>query len=330
MKQKQWLLPALAFSALAGALLWHVGIRPPPATDRPAQTAAVATPELTEVPGPVVTEQLTSCAPGSRLAQARRYLDLGPVVRDSELPLTWERQIRGKHLVVLGNRHKSNPRSPMYDRMEAVFDRVQPELVLHEGVFPAELRALSRDKAIEAGADLGFTVYLATQRGIPLRSGDASTRLEVESLLKVYSPEEVLVFLTAQRLIGSTRDLDVPRLTEEYPAFFEDYLVANGFPRRAAMRTWRSFEQAYARVTGAVFSAASWNPELIDPARDAGRLSEMARALNAERDACLVTAIGHALEQHERVLVTFGYLHVRAVEPVLDDMFRDYAAQGQR
>ncbi len=60
--------------------------------DRPAQSADVATPELTDVPGPVATERFTLCATGSRLAKARRYLDLGPAVRDSELPLTWERQ----------------------------------------------------------------------------------------------------------------------------------------------------------------------------------------------------------------------------------------------
>lgn len=255
------------------------------------------------------------------LANARNYLELPRLGGISNFPYVWERQRDGKHLIVIGTRHSRDPRSPMYDRIQALVERMRPDVILHEGVFPAELRSMPRDRAIEIGADLGFTVHLSTRHGIPLMSGDAPTKEEVAALLRHYPVEDVLVFLTAQRLIGSDCNPDMKSVVVEYPRFFEDYLVGNGLPRRQGWETWHGFLKAYERVAGNAFQGGdAWNPDLVNPASASGRLSDMARTLNAYRDAHLVATIQEALRKHDCVLVSFGSLHVLAVEPVLDDL----------
>jgi hypothetical protein len=51
------------------------------------------------------------------------------------------------------------------------------------------------------------------------------------ALLEQYSAEDVLIFLTAQRLVGGY-DPDSAAVAEAYPEFFTDYSHANGIPRR--------------------------------------------------------------------------------------------------
>jgi hypothetical protein len=107
----------------------------------------------------------------------------------------------------------------------------------------------------------------------------------------------------------------------EYPGFYEDYLIGNGLPRQEDWKTWQDFLQAYERVSGIPFQGGgAWNPDLVNPALASGHLSDMARTLNAYRDAHLVAVIQEALGKHDRVLVAFGSLHVLALEPVLDGL----------
>ena len=63
--------------------------------------------------------------------------------------------------MVIGSRRERNPRSPMFDRIEAIFKRVRPEMVIHESVAAEQLKTMPRDQAIVIAADLGFTIYLA-------------------------------------------------------------------------------------------------------------------------------------------------------------------------
>ncbi len=103
----------------------------------------------------------------------RDYLELPASNEFSTVPYVWERNAGGKHIVVIGTRHVGNPRSPMYDQIEAIFKRVRPQLVLHESVAPDDLATEPRDQAIRRAADMGFTVYLAKRYGVPAQSGDA-------------------------------------------------------------------------------------------------------------------------------------------------------------
>lgn len=262
--------------------------------------------------GACATEQ--GGIPGSR-----SYIDLPGSGQLPEAPYLWERRARGKHIVVIGTSHFRDPTSPMYSRMEKIFDRIEPQVLLHESTAPPELKSMSRTQAIKVGADLGFAVNLAHARGAVVRSGDAPVRAEIESLLKRYQAQEVLVFLVTQRLIGSARKPDLPAAEAEYPSFFRDYLVANGLPSLAGQETWRGFLRQYEAVVGRPLDLDSWDPDLTSAIRRSGRLNEMSRYTNATRDRYLLAAIEHALADHDRVVVVFGMWHVLALEPVLEN-----------
>jgi len=235
------------------------------------------------------------------------------------IPYVRELEVHGKRLVVIGTMHSRNPRSPMFERIEAIFQRVRPQLVLHETTAPAFLEKMPRDQAIKVGAEVGFAVYLAGRYGVAIRSGDASDKEEFSALLAHYPAEDVLVFLTGQRLIGG-RNPDLKEIARQYPGFFETYLAANGIPRRNGWETWNGFLTEYEHVVGRPLTRASWNPDLLRSVRNNGKLSEMCRTMDAFRDRHLLAAIREALRDHERVVVVFGAWHVLALEPVLENV----------
>jgi len=210
----------------------------------------------------------------------------------------------------------------MFGRIEAVFERLQPQFVLHEGFAPEELKALSREQAIASGADLGFTVYLAQRKGLPMRSADAPVADEIKALLASYPAEELLVFFVGQRLIGTVKKADLVSAEAEYAEFLTGYLVQNGFPQHPAWAQWQGFVQIYRKVTGQPLSVQGWNPDLISPVRRSGRISDIARASLMLRDRYLLAAIRQELCVHDRVAVVFGSWHVLAVEPVLPETLR--------
>jgi hypothetical protein len=264
---------------------------------------------------PVAANAADNAVPGTRSYLA---LPLDATDEPAQIPYVWERRAGNKHLVLVGTKHSRDPASPMFARIEAIAARMQPQVVLHEGTAPPGLETLSRDEAIAVGADVGFSVHLAAAHAALLRSGDAPETEEFAALLAAYPAGDVLVFLTAQRLIGNAEHPDLEAAATQYPEFFADYLAANGVPRREGWATWAGFLREYERVVGEALTPASWRADRLSAVRDAGRLSEMTRATNATRDRSLLAAIERALRDHDRVLVVFGSWHVLALEPVLD------------
>jgi len=267
----------------------------------------------------VASTRVVSTAP---VKGARSYLEL-PLDASGEartLPYIWERRVNKKHIVVVGTRHVSDPRSPMYPRIQTIFERVRPQLVLHESEAPEALKKMKRDEAIKVGADLGFAVHLAGQYGARTRSADASPKEEIKALLTEFSAQEVLVFLTAQRLIGNVRKPNLDLAAAEYPRFYADYLVANGLPGTTSWQTWPGFLEAYENVVDQKLSPRLWNRDLFSPIKRTGRLSTLARSLNAIRDRRLLHEMRTALTRYDRVVVVFGSWHVLALEPVLESV----------
>lgn len=264
---------------------------------------------------------MLTVAAGGCASQPRSYLAL-PIDAEGRLPskpYVVERRIGPKHLAVIGTQHSSDPQDPMYAQIESIFDRVKPQLVLHESSAPRQVPD-DRDQAIRNGGGIGLSAYLAKKHGAVLRSGDAPERAEFAALLRAYPAEVVLVFLTGQRLLGGYNP-DLKSLAEEYPGFFSEYLVANGLPPQPGWETWDGFLRAYQSVTGSELSSAAWDPDLVSPIRDRGKLAEVARFASEYRDSRLLAAIRDGLAEYDRVVVVFGGWHVLALEPMIDTSF---------
>lgn len=275
-------------------------------------TRLIGSAVLVGVAAITMADETTSLTP-----RHRSYLALPNAFRTAALPYVWQQSVGDKHLVVLGTRHDHDFRSPMYGRIEQALRQARPEVIIHEGVVPADLMTEPMPTAIERAADLGLTATLAPKLGASLRSGDAPARWEIEGLLKRHAARDVFVFLVAQRFVGSDRHPDASGLERDYASFVQDNLEDNGFPLVAEWRTWEGFRKAFLHVTGRPFSAAAWDPGLLNPIYKTGALSDVVRSSEDFRDASLVAAIRDELRHHDRVAIVFGCLHILAIEPEL-------------
>lgn len=251
------------------------------------------------------------------------YLRLKGSTKFDSAPYVWERKEGRKHIVVIGTSHLLDPQSPMYQRMAAIFERVQPQFILHESTVPDDLATETRDQAIRRGADLGFTVQLARQLGIPTESADAPAREELKELLAHHSASEVFVYLVATRLVGSYRNPNMKEAASEYPAFFASQIVGNGVSVQKGWESWAGFLREYRRIDGRSLAAKTWDPRLLDPTLNMGRLNAVARTSDALRDRYLLVAIRRSLQKYDRVVVVFGSAHVVALEPALEGVLKD-------
>jgi hypothetical protein len=255
-------------------------------------------------------------------AAPNNYLQLRGSTKLDVRPYVWERTEGKKHIVVIGTSHLRDPHSPMYQRMAAIFERVQPQFILHESSAPDDLATETRDQAIRRGADLGFTVQLARQSGIPTESADAPAKEEMTELLAHHPVGDVFVYLVATRLVGSYRNPDLKEDASEYPAFFDSQIVGNGVPAQKDWKAWDGFLREYRRVVGRPLTVKTWDPRLLDPTLDLGRLNEVARTSDTLRDQYLLASIHRSLQQYDRVVVVFGDDHVLALEPALEGVLK--------
>jgi hypothetical protein len=247
----------------------------------------------------------------------RSYLAVHHFPGIKALPLVLERHLRDKDLTVIGTRHVSNPESPMYRTIAATLDAKHPELILHEGDAPPDLGLGTASNAVRRAADLGFIAQYARQHGISFRSADAPVHAEIVDLLAQHTARDVFVFLTAQRLIGSTSHPDLAAAASAYPAFVTDYLERNGLPIDPTWREWQGFLSAYKALMGRPLETGSWSGRQFDPTLTGSPLNELARASDQIRDQWLLKTIRAALQEHDRVVVQFGLYHVLAIEPAL-------------
>lgn len=258
---------------------------------------------------------LSGCAITSR---PRSYLDL-PVATDGsprQNPYIVRLERKDRSLLLLGVVHTRDPNAPLFGVLEREFIDFAPDILIHENQAPSELD--DRNKSISSGGDIGFVTHLAHKRGVPYVSGDLSEDQEFPLLASRGGVEPALVFLTAQRLItGMNGDLSMA--ASEYQGFYEEYLVANKFPRREQHATWKGFSAAFERVQKRPLYGREWDYEIASPLREHGPLNVMSRLSHRLRDDHLLDVIAKKLALHKRILVVFGAWHVLAIEPVVSD-----------
>jgi hypothetical protein len=247
----------------------------------------------------------------------RSYLAL-PLHADGSpatVPLVVEGSVCRARVMLVGTMHSRNPRDPQFARIEALYAQFKPTLILHENVTPSR-PAADRDTAIRRDAEIGFMQLLAAEGAVEYRSGDLPERDEFRKLIADSDPLQLLVFLTGQRLLlGMASEAAA---AADYPGFYRDYLVANGFPYRAAWSTWAGFKSAYRDVVGADYDPSAFDADVFSPIRNLGPLNAIARRAHSERDRHLLNEIVRAAARgQQRIMVVFGAWHVLALEPVI-------------
>jgi hypothetical protein len=216
-------------------------------------------------------------------------------------------------IALLGVIHSRNPSDPLFVALENAFNAFTPHCLVHENVASRELQ--SRAAAIAAGGDIGFTAHLAHQRGVPMRSGDLAEAEEFPVLAARAGIEAALVFLTAQRLVAGLNG-NLKSAGQEYPAFYREYLVANGLPDIPIHQTWDGFRGSFERIVGYAPEARAWDYDIASPLVDRGPLNRVSRLSHHLRDERLCAVVRKMSAAHRRVMVVFGAWHVLAIDPL--------------
>ncbi|KAB7730982.1 hypothetical protein F5984_09125 [Rudanella paleaurantiibacter] len=202
---------------------------------------------------------------------------------------------------------------------------IKPQVALHEGGQVTE-RYISRNEAIRKDGETGCLAYLCDKANIPLINGDMSDTLEYQLMLGRYPKSKLFLYYIMERTV-------IPHLTgangtqpfeEVYRYEIPVYFVNRGFPLSENERSYAYFKELYERHIGRPFKLElTADVELFDYVNGKGcEFCALGRASKMVRDSVLLTKIDRALDQYDRVLVTFGGGHALALEPALKQLIR--------
>jgi hypothetical protein len=108
----------------------------------------------------------------------------------------------GTHLVYIGVRHTFDPADTQWTAMESAWRKLQPTIAFYEGTGTGV--GDSAAAAIQRSGEPGLLRFLASRSGVLARSLEPSRESEVESLLRQFSGEQLMMFY-ALRIVNELR-----------------------------------------------------------------------------------------------------------------------------
>ena len=156
-------------------------------------------------------------------------------------------------------------------------------------------------------------------RSIKMMSGDILDSLEYKMMLKKIPREELYLYYAMERIIGpymmgAYREKS---FEENVKIKVPNWFVAEGFPLAKNERDLAYIKTLYKKYIGKDFDIKTADIEAFDYVNDNCKFCAIGRISKEVRDSVLLSKIDAALDQHDRVIVTFGHGHALAVEPAL-------------
>lgn len=255
------------------------------------------------------------------------YVQVGQMLQDIGCPTVLDLKNKdGKQVVLIGCPHSRDTTGKEFDLIDIYFKHLQPQVAFNEGGDVREdLHYASRNEAIRKQGETGLLKYHCDMAGIKMLNGDFTEDEEIKTMLKLYPKDELLLYYTFERFIIPYKygmDSDKP-LEEAYANFINDYLTKHGFPLADTEKTFNYFKQVYQHHIGQVFELDKADIEQFDFLNDNCKFCAIGRTSKVVRDEALLKKISEALDQHDRVFVTFGGAHALAIEPALKKLLRE-------
>ena len=258
-----------------------------------------------------------------------------------------------KSLYFFGANHSHDPKNEQYPMLKDALESFTPDIIYFEGRpslnDPAKQQeelndmrrvasGMSIEEAIVAGAESGFAVKYAFDRGIELKSPEPNTKEEYQNLIeKGFSREHIFAkyqyMIIPQwhgvRLASDKEGIGYQSLRE---------YVEPRLKRFQEATQWDGFDYSWDHLT--MIGQELWgDPEinqtdpdhyvpLIDPTPWPGTeqyqspINEIAREGSLLRDRYLIREIARDLQTHSRPFVVFGASHAVMIRPALEKMFR--------
>lgn len=249
------------------------------------------------------------------------YVAVGQRLPQVQTPYIIDLTNQSKRLVFVGCNHTRDSTDRQFTAIQTLFAQLKPQIAFNEGgqVKPSLHYPSLTKAALEAG-ETGCMKYLSDQANIPLLNGDTPDSLEFALALKYYPRQELYLYYVMERIV-------VPYLTvanQEQP--FEPYFnevvssfVNHHFPLSAGEQSLAYFKALYQQYMNRPFVLALTNEiEQFDYINGGDcHFCKVGRRSKMIRDSLLLTKLDQALDEHDRVMVSFGCGHALAVEPAL-------------
>jgi hypothetical protein len=248
------------------------------------------------------------------------YVKVGQLFDSIKPPYVIDVQNGAKRIVFVGCEHQADTNHAQFKVIEQYFEQMKPQIAFNEGgPLPDSLHYKTRNAGILKNGETGLLKYCADKSGIKMLNGDMSDSLEFAYTAKLHTQEEWYLYYIIERVA-------VPYYYGKYGKTpfdsvfkkeIEGYFTKRGFKMTAEQHSYLHFKEIYKKYIGQPFDIKNGDFEAFDYVNDNCRFCAIGRSSKMVRDSVLLSKIDNALNQHDRVIVTFGHGHALAVEPAL-------------
>ena len=249
------------------------------------------------------------------------YVTVGQRMSQVQTPYIIDVSGQSKRLVFVGCDHIRDSTNVQFKTLQYQFTQLKPQITFNEGGAVNESRHFSSlNKAAYEAGETGCMKYLSDQSGIRLLNGDTPEKEEFTLALHHYPKQELYLYYVMERIV-------IPFLSiENHPVLFERYFqegvdsfVRHGFPLAPTEQSLAYFKLLYHQYMKRPFALTlTEEVEQFDYLNGGNcHFCAIGRRSKMIRDSILLTKLDQALNQYDRVMVTFGCGHALAIEPAL-------------
>ncbi len=250
----------------------------------------------------------------------RSYVEIGKVFDSIKAPYILDFKNGQKRVVFVGCEHQADTNHRQFLEIERLFEDLKPQITFNEGGQVADsVHFANRNEAIKKDGESSILKYLSDKIGIKMMNGDLPDSLDFKYTLQRHSKEEMWLYYVIERgaipyRFGNKTDKS---FETRFNYLVENYFVKRGFPLKIEEKSFDYFKNLYKKYIGVDFDINNFDVEAFDYVNDNCKFCAIGRTSKVIRDSVLLTKIDKALNQYDRVMVTYGHGHALAVEPAL-------------
>jgi len=229
----------------------------------------------------------------------------------------------GKKKIIFCGTNHPNPNdieNPMFSKIEDKFFSSKPNICINEGGETSQKKYTSKKDALLKNGEIGLIKVLADSLKLNCVNGDMNEAYEFKELLKKYSVEEFITYVSNERIMWEIKDKNITELKDiekEYKKFIQEYIIKRGQVNLTEnQKSFDFFKTNFEKILGRPFEIN--RPEPSNPFEPKGKLNEISRFSKQIRDQNLMRTIDNLLDKNDKVFIVFGGWHLLACKPGLD------------
>lgn len=256
--------------------------------------------------------------------KTRTYVWVGKEMNHVHPPYIIDLHKGRKRLVFVGCVHVRDTTHQQFAAIKRHFTNANPQITFNEGGQVVKQYA-SLNEAITNSGETGCLKFLSDQAGIKMVNGDIVDSLEYKLMLQKYPKDQLFLYYVMERLVTPYlfTGRDKRSFDELYATAVSRWFVGQGFPLADNERSFAYFQNLYKQYMGHPFVLTiNEDIEKFDYINDDCHFCAIGRTSKMVRDSNLLAKLDRALDQYDRILVTFGHGHALAIEPALRQIMR--------